>query len=197
MVFRIISLLIMAMFYGCYFAKIIMLRKEGIRTDHIGENKSGIVKLIEVSMIISACILPVIQIICIIMGTSAFHWSVRTVGALIAFMGMTVFVLSVITMKNNWRVGVSTSEKTELVTKGIYSISRNPAFLGFDLMHIGVLIMFYNIPLFVLTAFSVFLLHMQIVNVEEDHLTAVFGKEYVEYKKSVCRYLGRKIKNDK
>ena len=148
-------------------------------------------------MIISACILPVIQIICIIMGTSAFHWSVRTVGALIAFMGMTVFVLSVITMKNNWRVGVSTSEKTELVTKGIYSISRNPAFLGFDLMHIGVLIMFYNIPLFVLTAFSVFLLHMQIVNVEEDHLTAVFGKEYVEYKKSVCRYLGRKIKNDK
>ncbi len=34
-----------------------------------------------------------------------------------------------LTMKNNWRAGVSHTDKTELVTDGIYQISRNPAFL--------------------------------------------------------------------
>ena len=33
---------------------------------------------------------------------------------------------------------------------------------------------------------------MQIVNVEEDFLLAAFGDEYLQYKKKVCRYIGRK-----
>ncbi len=39
-----------------------------------------------------------------------------------------------------WRAGVSEKEKTELVTAGIYRWSRNPAFLGFDLLYIGFLL---------------------------------------------------------
>ena len=57
---------------------------------------------------------------------------IRWIGAIIAGIGVTVFVISVITMKDSWRAGVSETEKTELVTNGIYQISRNPAFLGFD-----------------------------------------------------------------
>jgi len=34
--------------------------------------------------------------------------------------------------------------------------------------------------------------HLQIVNVEEDFLVATFGDAYVDYKKRVNRYLGRK-----
>ena len=43
-------------------------------------------------------------------------------------------------MRDSWRAGISETDKTELVTEGIYQISRNPAFLRFDLLHIGILL---------------------------------------------------------
>ena len=91
----------------------------------------------------------------------------------------------------NYKI-VSKTDKTELVTNGIYQISRNPAFLGFDLLYIGTLLMFFNWILCFLTVFAVIMYHLQIVNVEEDFLFATFGNEYLQYKKKVCRYIGRK-----
>ena len=90
------------------------------------------------------------------------------------------------------KAGVSKTDKTELVTNGIYQISRNPAFLGFDLLYIGTLLMFFNWILCFLTVFAVIMYHLQIVNVEEDFLFATFGNEYLQYKKKVCRYISRK-----
>ena len=83
--------------------------------------------------------------------------------------------------------------ETDLVTTGIYSVSRNPAFLGFDLMYIGILFSFFNWYLCLATGFVLVFFHLHIVNVEEDFLIETFGQEYIEYKKKVCRYLGRKI----
>ena len=34
-------------------------------------------------------------------------------------------MISVVTMRDSWRAGVSEKEKTKLVTNGIYQISRN------------------------------------------------------------------------
>ena len=95
-------------------------------------------------------------------------------------------------MQDSWRAGVPKAEKTELVTRGIYQISRNPAFLGFDLVYIGMVMMFFNWGLLVTSIFAIVMLHLQIVNVEENFLMEVFGEEYLEYKEKVCRYLGRK-----
>ena len=83
-------------------------------------------------------------------------------------------------------------QKKQNLTGGIYQISRNPAFLGFDLVYIGMVMMFFNWGLLVTSIFAVVMLHLQIVNVEEDFLMEVFGEEYLEYKEKVCRYLGRK-----
>ena len=58
---------------------------------------------------------------------------------MLAISGDMVFVISVWTMKDSWRAGVSKTDQTELVTDGIYQISRNPAFLGFDLVYVGIL----------------------------------------------------------
>lgn len=95
-------------------------------------------------------------------------------------------------MQDSWRAGVSKTDKTELVTKGIYQISRNPAFLGFDLVYIGMILMFFNWILFIVSMFAMIMFHLQIVNVEEDFLLESFGDEYLSYKKKVCRYVGRK-----
>ena len=103
-----------------------------------------------------------------------------------------MFAVSVLTMKDSWRAGVSRTEETTLVTEGVYQISRNPAFLGFDLLYIGVGVMFFNWMLFVLSVFAAVMLHTQIVKVEEPFLAETFGERYLAYRKRVCRYLGRK-----
>lgn len=133
MIFQIIAIVILFVFYACYFGKMISQKKKDL-----------------------------------------------------------IFICSVHTMRNSWRAGVSKTDKTELVTSGIYQISRNPAFVGFDLVYLGILLMFFNWTLLVVSIFAAFMLHLQIIYVEEDFLITVFGKDYLNYSKKVKRYIGRK-----
>ncbi len=193
MIYKIVASALLLLFYGCYFVKMLIQRQKGIQTDQIGKEKTGIVKVIEVTMKIVAILAPIVGTLSIFLIPTAptMEW-IRIMGAFFSCFGVVVFVCSVITMKDNWRAGVSKTDKTELVTNGIYKISRNPAFLGFDLMYTGILCMFFNRLLFVVTALTIIMFHLQIVNVEEDFLITTFGKEYIEYKSKVCRYFGRK-----
>ena len=143
-------------------------------------------------MKVATYVVLVTEVSSIILNTNFFVIPIRIVGAFVGIIGVIVFIISVLTMQDSWRAGVSKAEKTELVTGGIYQISRNPAFLGFDLVYIGMVMMFFNWGLLVTSIFAVVMLHLQIVNVEEDFLMEVFGEEYLEYKEKVCRYLGRK-----
>ena len=190
--FQVAGIAIMLVFYGCYFIKMISQHKKGIKTDQIGKGKVGFVKFVEITMKIVTYLVPAVEIVSIILNTSFFAVPVRIVGVLVAVVGVAVFIVSVLTMRDSWRAGVSKTDKTELVTKGIYKISRNPAFLGFDLMYLGILLMFFNLVLYIVSLFAMLIFHLQIVNVEEEFLLEAFGDEYLRYKKKVCRYIGRK-----
>lgn len=137
MIIKIITLGLMAAFYICYFAKMISQRKKGIDTEQLGKGKVGFVKFIEITLKITTYLLPIIQTISIMLYKGTSHISLRIAGVVITLVGVIAFVMSVVQMKDSWRAGVQREEKTNLVTTGIYSISRNPAFLGFDLMYIG------------------------------------------------------------
>lgn len=190
---KIITLALMATFYICYFAKMISQRKQGINTDQLGKGKEGVVKFIEVTLKIATYLLPVIQIVSVVFYFGTSHIVLRITGVIVMAFGVIVFIISVVQMKDNWRAGVQREDKTNLVTTGIYSISRNPAFLGFDLMYIGFLFAFFNWFLCFATIIVLVLFHLQIVNVEEDFLMETFGDEYLKYKHEVCRYIGRKL----
>lgn len=192
MVFKISTIIILLAFYGCYFAKMFSQKKKGIQTDQLGKGKTGLVKFIEVTMKIVTIAVPIVEVISIYLNTSLFPTWVRWIGLFIAVIGCAVFICSVITMRDSWRAGVSETEKTELVTNGIYQISRNPAFLAFDLVYLGIVLMFFNLVLLVISAFAALMFHLQIVNVEEDFLMVAFGDEYLNYRKKVNRYIGRK-----
>lgn len=185
----------MAVFYVCYFAKMISQRKQGIKTDQLGKGKVGFVKFIEITLKITTYLLPIAQVFSIIFYNGTAYIALRISGVAITALGVLAFVLSVLQMKDNWRAGVAKEDKTSLVTRGIYAISRNPAFLGFDLMYIGILFAFFNGYLCFATAFALVFFHLQIVNVEEDFLVETFGNEYIAYRKKVCRYIGRKFWN--
>ncbi|MGO5082043.1 methyltransferase family protein [Oscillospiraceae bacterium LCP25S3_E4] len=190
--FQVAGIAILLVFYGCYFIKMISQHKKGIKTDQIGKGKVGFLKFVEITMKVVTYLVPAVEIVSIILNISFFAVPVRIVGVLVAIVGVAVFIISVLTMRDSWRAGVSKTDKTELVTKGIYKISRNPAFLGFDLMYLGILLMFFNLVLFEVSLFAMLMFHLQIVNVEEEFLLEAFGDEYLRYKKKVCRYIGRK-----
>lgn len=192
MVFKAVAVIILLAFYGCYFGKMIMQRRKGIQTDQIGKGKVDFVKLIELTMKAATIAVPLVEIISIFWLPSGLPDYMQYIGAVIGIVGTLVFICSVITMKDSWRAGVSETDKTELITTGIYSISRNPAFLGFDLVYLGILCMFFNWILFAVSIFAMIMFHLQIVNVEEDFLIVAFGDEYLNYRKKVNRYLGRR-----
>lgn len=194
MFFQITAIVILLTFYGCYFGKMISQKKKGIQTDQIGKGKKGFVKFIEITMKIATISVPVAEGVSIILNTSELPTVARYIGIIIALIGVAVFICSVVTMKDSWRAGVSETDKTELIKEGIYKISRNPAFLGFDLVYIGIVLIFFNWILFTISAFAMLMFHLQIVNVEEDFLLSAFGDEYLNYRNKVNRYLGVKGK---
>lgn len=106
-------------------------------------------------------------------------------------LGDIIFLVAVLTMKDSWRAGIPEKDRTEFVSHGIYSYSRNPAFLGFDFMYTGILMMYFNWILLAVTVWVAVMLHLQILQ-EEKYLPTVFGEDYLAYKKRTCRYFGKK-----
>ena len=53
-------------------------------------------------------------------------------------------VIAQVQMSNSWRVGIDHSAKTELKTNGLFSVSRNPVFLGMLITLAGIFLIFPN-----------------------------------------------------
>lgn len=194
MIYQLIAVLILVVFYGAYFVKMFHQRRQGIQTNLLGKGKMGFVKWIEIGLKIATYMVLVVEVISIFANLYLDLTWLRAVGVGLGIAGTGVFIVSVITMRDSWRAGVPKEEETELVTSGIYAFSRNPVFLGFDLIYMGELLLFFNWWLLGVTVLAVLMLHLQIVNVEEEFLAAAFGDEYLAYRKKVCRYLGKRWK---
>ena len=184
-------LVVLALFYTVYFAKMLIQHKHGIKTRQIGRRKEKDIHTVELLMSIATLAAPAAQLLSIAFGWSCMPSGARFTGFLIGMLGDIIFLISVVCMKDSWRAGIPDKDKTELVTNGIYKFSRNPAFLGFDFMYAGVLLMYFNPLTAVFSLFAAITLHLQILQ-EEKYLISVFGSSYTAYKSRVFRYLGRK-----
>ena len=87
------------LFYGCYFLKMLMQQRKGIRTDQIGQGKVGFVKFVEVTMKIATLLVPAAEVISIPLNTTCFLAPFRICGAVIGALGAAVFMTSVVTMR--------------------------------------------------------------------------------------------------
>lgn len=91
-------------------------------------------------------------------------------------------------MGNSWRIGIDENNKTGLVTKGIFSLSRNQIFLGMIVSVLGVFFIIPNALTFFLTLTTYFIIQIQI-RLEEEFLTKEHGSQYQEYKQKTKRLL--------
>lgn len=191
MIYQIIAIFILLTFYTFYFVKIIIQKKHSIKTNQMGiGNKPAKVLIIERIMSVATVLTCVGGVGSILFVKRFIITELRIAGIIIGVFAVICFALATITMKSSWRVGIP-EEKTSLITKGIYQWSRNPAFLGFDLLYLSICLMFFNIPLVLISAWAAVMLHLQILQ-EEEHMHNMFGKEYDEYKNGTLRYWGRR-----
>ena len=186
-----LALVVLVLFYTVYFVKMLIQHKHGIKTRQIGRRKEKDIHMVELLMSIATLAAPAAQLLSIAFGWSCMPSGARFTGFLIGMLGDIIFLISVVCMKDSWRAGIPDKDKTELVTNGIYKFSRNPAFLGFDFMYAGVLLMYFNPLTAVFSLFAAVTLHLQILQ-EEKYLTSVFGSSYTAYKSRVFRHLGRR-----
>ena len=91
-------------------------------------------------------------------------------------------------MRESWRIGIDEENKTELITDGLFSYSRNPIFLGILLANIGLFLVLPNAFILMIVSLSTISINTQ-VRLEEEFLKNQFGDEYVQYQSNVRRWI--------
>lgn len=187
-----LGMIILLIFYSIYFGKMWIQKRKGIQTNQIAkrENKDQ-QYYIELTMKVVTRVVVFVEVISIFSVNPNVSQIMNFTGIILGILGNIIFACAITTMKDSWRAGLAENDKTEMITSGIYQISRNPAFLGFDCVYLGILFMFFNIPLLMITVLAILMLHIQILQ-EEHYLDKEYGIDYRFYKKQVYRYLGRK-----
>ena len=115
--------------------------------------------------------------------------ALRYVGLVMTFVG---FLLGIGAL-NEFRKARTTldphSSVKKLVTSGIYRFTRNPIYLGFLLMVIGVPLNFGLYWGIVMVPFYMILINRLIIEHEENYLEKKFKNTYANYKSQVRRWL--------
>ena len=111
----------------------------------------------------------------------------RAFSVVLIIAGLTFTVISLINLGNSTRLGLP-SETTHFKTKGLYKFSRNPMYVGFNIITISSVIHFLSPWTFILGIYSIFVYHLIILG-EERFLESRFGTIYINYKEKVRRYL--------
>ncbi len=110
-------------------------------------------------------------------------------GVVTAVTGVVLVSASQAVMGDAWRIGVDPSERTGLVTDGIFRWARNPIFTGMIATQVGVFLM---VPSW-LTGLALVLLvvgiEVQVREVEEPYLARAHGDQYRAYRARVGRFL--------
>lgn len=193
----VISLLLLISFTTGYILKLVLLKKrDKINANVLAKgNKGFAIFIVEMlakvfSLLWVATWLAEIVFhneIASIIGYLFTNTYIKYIGLILSAFGVGIFYLAIIFMKNSWRVGIDKNTKTTLITSGIYKFSRNPAFLGFDFMFVGLFATYYNIFTLIIMVANITSFHLLILQ-EEKHLQAMFGDEYTKYKRRVPRY---------
>ena len=103
----------------------------------------------------------------------------------VSLLGM---VIAQAQMGASWRMGIDSANRTELVSKGLFTISRNPIFLAVRVALLGFFLVAPNAATLALLAAAEVIIQVQ-VRLEEKHLLGLHGSAYEQYFSKVPRWL--------
>ena len=111
------------------------------------------------------------------------------IGFLIVGLALVNFFYTYVTFSNNHEEIHPKTVTTQIFTGGTFKFSRNPVYLSFVMMLLGCGIAFNSLWYIYFSIINIILLQYGIIVPEEKYLEKEFGKDYLDYKKSVRRWL--------
>ena len=111
------------------------------------------------------------------------------IGFLIVGLALVNFFYTYVTFSNNNEEIHPKTVTTQIFTGGTFKFSRNPVYLSFVMMLLGCGITFNSLWYIYFSIINIILLQYGIIVPEEKYLEKEFGKDYLDYKKSVRRWL--------
>ncbi|MDP9188526.1 MAG: isoprenylcysteine carboxylmethyltransferase family protein [Actinomycetota bacterium] len=119
------------------------------------------------------------------LDTTAAH----AAGTILCLAGILGTFVAQMAMGSSWRIGVDPSERTELVTGGIFASMRNPIYTFMIVTWTGFALL---VPTWVALAAGVLLvagIQIQVRAVEEPHMIRTHGETYLEWACRVGRFV--------
>jgi len=80
-----------------------------------------------------------------------------------------------------------TTPENEAVNKGMYRISRNPLYLFYGIMLLGIVVATLSLPMLTIWITYMVFIHFMILR-EERYCLETYGESYAEYQQKVPRY---------
>lgn len=111
----------------------------------------------------------------------------QNISIFILLIGLIFTIISLINLGKSTRLGLPSND-TKLKTNGLYNYSRNPMYVGFDLITISAMIYSLHWLIIILGVYSMITYHL-IIKGEENFMIKRFGEEYKKYQLKVGRYL--------
>jgi protein-S-isoprenylcysteine O-methyltransferase Ste14 len=112
----------------------------------------------------------------------------KYIGLTLLFISLLWTIIAQGHMKNSWRIGIDTETKTELITTGLFGLSRNPIFFGMILSLVGLFLVTPNALALLFMVLGYVLIQIQI-RLEEEFLAKEHGQAYINYKQKVRRLI--------
>ena len=174
---------------GMVLARISVLRRQGIRAMKFG----NIDKM-------DFLIPPFALFYFYILFAAAFRWPTVTThqffhseiiswtGVLFCLAGLLLFLWSLISFRQSFRVGIDADHPDRLITDGVFAFSRNPIYAAFAIILIGEFFILPNWISLIYLGAATWLFHRQALR-EEEYLSGHYGQAYAEYCRRVRRYV--------
>ena len=141
---------------------------------------------------------PIIALICIVINYLSTYLinpikfpNIEIIGGLILFLGVATSMLATLLFRKDKTTvnPMNPEETTTLVTTGIFSITRNPMYLGLFLSISSTILFFGSwFGIIILIFFVWYITKFQIIP-EEEAMEKLFGNKYDEYRQNVRRWI--------
>ncbi|MEH6575821.1 MAG: isoprenylcysteine carboxylmethyltransferase family protein [Amphritea sp.] len=120
------------------------------------------------------------------LGASAV---LKYVGILVVVLGVLVVFLASRYFKHAETNIEPWKPTTKIISSGIYGYSRNPIYLAFCLVQIGIALFLNSFWILISFMVSASLVYHIAIKKEERYLEKKFGEDYIRYKNKVRRWL--------
>jgi protein-S-isoprenylcysteine O-methyltransferase Ste14 len=112
-----------------------------------------------------------------------------SVGGILVALGLALVVSAMQLFRKTGQDPAPWKNSPEIIATGLYRWTRNPMYLGMGLLQAGIGLLMANLLVVALVPVTWFVIYKIAIRHEEEYLEEKFGNAYLDYKRSVRRWI--------